>query len=178
MIRADIDSIRIISDVAWSCFADIAQHCAWIYGRHSIFRCLALRYLIHLHECPTPSAMHLSHLVRCIEFPEPTIVMTNIKIRDEDGGWNMHGQYSSDCDAGRNEGGGLSHYFDCYEGYENRLTTSSTDVNVSCILHLYHLFHAVRYVKQNKLLSFISRPTSLPLFHAIHRCDHSDHLPL
>ena len=63
--------------------------------------------------------MHLSQLVRCIEFPEPTIVMTNIKILDEDGGWNMNGQYSCDCDAGRNEEGGLSHYFVCYEGYEN-----------------------------------------------------------
>ena len=30
----------------------------------------------------------------------------------------------------------------------------------------------------SKYCSFISRPTSLPLFHAIHRCDHSDHLPL
>ena len=30
----------------------------------------------------------------------------------------------------------------------------------------------------SKYCSFISRPTSLPLFHAIHRCDHSDRLPL
>ena len=64
------------------------------------------------------------------------------------------------------------------------VTQKSRFSHISPVLSDLHWLPSVTELVSNwplslsKYCSFISRPTSLPLFHAIHRCDHSDHLPL